>query len=173
MHCVILPYFWPQPSESCNNRSMTYISNGISARSLTEHRSHRRIYTEDFISMGKWSMKSEWNLNDMRSLSEMKKAGDAVSANFFHLCNFFVFSIFVLHNFAYFYTTLLCFCTFCIFLLFFARLCVFLHVFFVLIFQAQKLCQCYFSRFFQLWSLSEVFITRLRLSQRWWHIISR
>ena len=42
------------------------------------------------------------------------------------------------------------FSNFCIFLLIFARLCVFLHAFFVLIFQAQKLCQCYFSRFFQL-----------------------
>ena len=39
---------------------------------------------------------------------------------------------------------------FCIFLLIFACLYVFWHVFFVLIFQAHKLCQCYFSSFFQL-----------------------
>ena len=43
------------------------------------------------------------------------------------------------------------FAKFCIFLLIFARLCIFLHAFFVLIFQAQKLCLCYFSRNFQLW----------------------
>ena len=46
------------------------------------------------------------------------------------------------------------FAKFCIFLLIFARLCVFLHAFLVLIFQAQKLCRCYFSRFFQLWTSS-------------------
>ena len=45
------------------------------------------------------------------------------------------------------------FCKFLHFLLIFARLCIFLHAFFVLIFQAQKLCLCYFSRFFQLCKL--------------------
>ena len=89
------------------------------------------------------------------SLAEMEKtgdAGDAVSANFFQLCNFFGFSTkknaklcVFLHNFVVFLPI------YCIFLLIFARICVFLHMFFVLIFQAQKLCQCYFSHFFQLW----------------------
>ena len=55
--------------------------------------------------------------------AEMEKAADAVSANFFQQF----------------------FCTFWHFWLIFAHLCLFLHVFFVLIFQAKKLCQCYFS----------------------------
>ena len=44
------------------------------------------------------------------------------------------------------------FAKFCKILLLFAHLCVFLHTFFVLIFQAKKLCLCYFSCIFQLCS---------------------
>ena len=79
----------------------------------------------------------------------MEKVADAVSANFFHLCNFFGFSqlfctilrIFAQFCcvFAQFCTILQWFCTFLLSLLIFARLCIFLHLFFVLIFQAQKL----------------------------------
>ena len=57
------------------------------------------------------------------------------------------------------------FAHFCIFLLIFARLCVFLHMFFVLIFQAKKLCQCYISRFFQLWE-SETNIEKTIINHR-------
>ena len=80
---------------------------------------------------------------------------------FFSCANLLDFHTFFCTILRYFCTILLCFEHFCKFLqifakfyiclLIFALLCVFLQRFLVLIFQAQKLCQCYFSRFFQLW----------------------
>ena len=92
-------------------------------------------------------------------------AGDAVRAHFFICAIFLIFTHFFaefcafLHNFVVFLRFLHIFHIFGIFLQFFAHACVFLHAFFVLMFQAQKLCQCYFSRFFQLcwfWHLRQL-----------------
>ena len=81
-------------------------------------------------------------------------AADAVSANFldFHTIFCTILRIFAQFGcvFEHFCKSLHIFAKFCIILLRFACLFLFLHAFFVLIFQAQKLCQCYFSRFFQL-----------------------
>ena len=52
------------------------------------------------------------------------------------------------------------FAKFYIFSIIFARLCVFFNAFYVLIFQAKKLCLCYFSRFFQLCRLVSRLIRR-------------
>ena len=88
-----------------------------------------------------------FNQNNILVLQRWKNRGTRGTLIFSSCANFLDFTQFL----AKFCVFLHIFLVFMRILHIFVRLCVFLHAFFVPIFQAQKLCQCYLSRFLQLW----------------------